>query len=703
MLQILAQKESTKDMNEQEKIIEEKYLNKTLNILKGIVAKEDSDCKTAEEIFDSENQAYLNAMKDMDLNTLSEETALIVGNMQSALQQRVEELDRLRLERDVYEKMQDSPYFAKIDIRPDDSNEDEKYYIGRHTLNDENNNFVVLDWRSPIASVFYDYEVGRAQIVSDNATLGIDLLGKRQFKIEDSKLIYYFDTNIAIEDELLQDALGQNSSHSMKSIVQTIQAEQNKIIRSPSGVDLVVNGVAGSGKTAIALHRISYLLYKLKGKLTSDSVLVLSHNNAFSSYISQVLPELAERDVNKVVLDSLCHKAISGIADIEDKYQQMDRIINNPSQVNSWSIKTSYEFYEKLNEYVNNVVIAEFKPKTFVIMGTILTKEKLSAMYYKTFAGQSLFTRICWMSDGIVNDCFYNVKNAGVLKKLKIEIFEKLYSFVENKKPLGHYLDFLKSIGLDMKLRNGKIKNEDAYPIWYIYMCLKGYVINDKIKHLVIDEMQEYSAVQLKIIDMLYPCCKTMLGDVSQFISQGQAQKILDNYDKIFGQEINRMDLNKSYRSTMQITKFFGYLGGLGNIEYVKRSGDEVGMIKCGNMVNKIVELLKSNDKYNTIAITTKTNKQAKELYTLLHDKVEDLTLISSNKDVLDKKVSIISAFNSKGLEFDYVIMYNVSEDNYNNDFDRNLLFIQASRAMHKLDLVADSDFATIIQDYKRD
>ena len=212
--------------------------------------------------------------------------------------------------------MIDSPYFAKIDILPKDTNEKEKYYIGMQTLNNEKNDFVVLDWRSPIASVFYDYQVGPAKIISDNSSLDIDLINKRQFKILNSKLKYYFDTNIAIEDELLQDALGQNNSNSMKSIVQTIQSEQNAIIRSPEGVNLVVNGVAGSGKTAIALHRIAYLLYKLKGKLSSDSVLVLSHNNAFSSYISQVLPELAEQDVRKVILDVLCSKNLAYIASI---------------------------------------------------------------------------------------------------------------------------------------------------------------------------------------------------------------------------------------------------------------------------------------------------------------------------------------------------------------------------------------------------
>ena len=689
-------------MNEQERQQEEKYLNNTLDILSKKIVRENSDCDSAESDFAKENQLYLNAMKDMDLNTLSEETALIVGNMQSALEQKVQEINRLKFERDIYVKMQDSPYFAKIDIKPDDTNAIEKYYIGRHTLNDENNHFVVLDWRSPIASVFYDYEVGRAQIVSDNATLGIDLLGKRQFKIENGKLIYYFDTNIAIEDELLQDALGQNSSHSMKSIVQTIQAEQNKIIRSPSAVNLVVNGVAGSGKTAIALHRISYLLYKLKGKLTSDSVLVLSHNNAFSSYISQVLPELAEQDVNKIILDNLCRKALSGIADIEDKYQQMDRIINNPNQIRNWQQKTSYQFFDKLNQYVENVISKEFKPKTFVIMGTILTKEKLNKMYYDTYSGKSLFTRICWMSDAIVNDCFYNVNNSGVLKKLKIEIFEKLYSFVENKKPISLYLDFLKLLGLDMKLRGNKIKNEDAYPIWYIDMYLKGYTVNTKIQHLIIDEMQEYSAVQLKIIDLLYPCCKTMLGDTTQFIKHDQAETTLSNYDKIFNQAINRMDLNKSYRSTMQITKFFAYLAGINNIEYVKRSGDEIRTIKYSatDEVSKIKELIQENDKFATIAIITKTNKQAKELYEKLKSNIQDLTLISNNKDVLDNKISIISAFNSKGLEFDYVIMYNASEENYKSEFDYNLMFITASRAMHKLDIISDSDFSEKIIDY---
>ncbi len=689
------------NMNTKEREKEEKYLSRTLDILRSVVAEEETECVSAEAEFNRENEKYLASLKDMDLNTLSDETAITVANMQSALEYKMQALSRLKLEKDVYKKMLSSPYFASIDILPVDTNTKEKYYLGTHTLNDDNNNFVVLDWRSPIASVYYDYQVGKAKVVSDNSTLDIDLLNKRQFKIVDGKLEYFFDTNIAIEDELLQDALGRNGSNLMKSIVQTIQSQQNKVIRSSDGVDLIVNGVAGSGKTAIALHRIAYLLYKMKGKLTSDSVLVLSHNNAFSSYISQVLPELAEQDVSKVILDVLCAKALHKIAPIENKYESIDRIINNPSQVESWRAKTSLWFYRRIKDYCYNVIAQSFKPKSFMIMGNIIPVEKISRMYYEVYSEQNIFTRLVWMSEALVNDYFYNVKSAGAIKKLKIEIYEKLHSFVEAKKPVAEYLDFLKTIGLEMRLRGDKIKNEDAYGIWYIKMFLAGYKPNTNIKHLVVDEVQEYSALQLKIIDMLYPATKTMLGDVGQCVEYNGAKEIYENIEDILGKSVEKVELTKSYRSTMQITKFFAHLANNKSLEYVHRAGDEVGLVACesNSELSTIARLLKDNKSYHTKAIITKTNRQARQLYARLHAKMKNVSLISSNKDVLSENVNIISAFNSKGLEFDYVIVHDASNTNYVTDYDKNLLFIASSRAVNKLDLLSTTDFCSTIKE----
>lgn len=693
-------------MKEKDRQVEQEYLNTTLAILSQNIKDVEVDFEENQKLFDEENQKYLNAMKDMDLNTLSEETELAVANMQVALEQKVALVNKLKAECEIYKKMLNSPYFAKINLVPSDTQKEEKYYIGMHTLNDSENNFVILDWRSPIASVFYDYQVGKAKIFADNLNpLDVDLVGKRQFKIENGKLVYFFDTNIAIEDELLQDALGQNSSNSMKSIVQTIQAEQNKIIRSPEGVDLVVNGVAGSGKTAIALHRIAYLLYKLKGKLTSDSVVVVSQNNAFSSYISQVLPELAEQDVAKIILDVLCQKNLAKIADIEMKYEQIDRVINNEEQKNVWRQKTSLEFFEELDNYCKNVISQMFKPKSFMVMGVIIPEEKLRKLYFEMYAEQSMFTRICWMSEALVEDYFYNVKSSSATKRLKIEIFEKLFSFVQEKKPVSLYLKFLTDNNMKMSLRGNRIKNEDAYAIWYIRMYVLGYKANTFVKHLVVDEMQEYSALQIKILNMLYPCTKTYLGDYLQNIEKESAKKTINNFAKISGATINFVELNKSYRSTMQITKFFAFLSDNKDIAYVHRSGDEVGFVKY-DLVEEIAcikKLIKQNSKFATIAIITKTNKQAKELYRKLRTEIRNVSVVLNNQDVLRSKISIMSAYNSKGLEFDYVLVYDASVDNYRTDNDNNLLFICASRAMHKLDVLTTSEFCDKIVKYRKD
>ena len=689
-------------MTEKDKILETNYLNDTLSTLQDFVSKGETNVVKMEEEFKVENEQYLNTLKSLSLNEMSEETAVVVEGLQRGLDHKLNELNLIKSETAIYKTMLPNPYFAKIDIVPSDTNQKEKYYLGVHTL-EEDEKFIILDWRSPIASVFYDYPVGPAKIITDSTSLDVELINKRQFKIEDSKLKYFFDTNVAIEDELLKDALGQNSSNSMKSIVQTIQQEQNNIIRSSENVTLVVNGVAGSGKTAIGLHRIAYLLYKLKGKLSSNSILLLSHNNAFSSYISSVLPELAEEDVKKQVLDFECYRKLKSIAPIEYKYEQMERVISSAEQAEIWRKKVSYKFLTSLTDYLNNVVANDFKPTSFSILGNLIEKEKIKNLYFEMYKKQNIFTRLKWISEALFESCFYNVKSKGVAKKIKIEIFEKLFSFVKQKKPLSIYLDFLKVNGLSMSLRNGKIKNEDAYAIWYIKMFVYGYESSGDIKHLVVDEMQEYSAIQLKIIDMLYPCTKTILGDVKQCVEYGGALDIYEHFSDIFSEQVEKVLLNKSYRSTKQITDLFKYLIDDNTIQSVDRLGDEVGFVKAEKSIfSKLVKLTRKNNKFASIAIITKTNKQAKFLYNKLNNHIDNLKLIGDNKELLSNGINIISAFNSKGLEFDYVIVYDASEENYSTSYEMNLLFIACSRAMHKLDLVTVNNFCNKIENYKK-
>ncbi len=683
-------------MEEKELLLEQKYLDTTLNILNKTVSDNEAGISVLENEFNADNAKYLASLKDMDLNTLSDETALVVEQMQRGLQQKLDELERAKLEQSVYERMIDSPYFAKIDILHEDQ-EQEKYYIGTHTLLD-NNKFYILDWRTPIASVFYDYEVGDAAIKLEKGDEHIKLLNKRQFKIEQSKLKYFFDTNVAIEDELLKDALGQNSSATMHSIVQTIQSEQNRIIRAQDNVNLIVNGVAGSGKTAIALHRIAYLLYKNKNSLDADSVVVLSQNNAFSSYISQVLPELAERDVKKYILDQICAKSLTNIAPIECKYQQVERLIKRPKDLQEWKIKSSFEFCQALEKYCSEVVAKTFAPKSFYVMGKLIEGEKIYKMYYEKYATKSIYTRLLWISEALAEDYFYNITSTSTLRRLKQEFFSKLMTFLPRVKSVEIYLDFLKQQGLGMRLIGKAIKNEDAYAMWYIRMYIHGFGANTKIKHLVVDEMQDYSALQIKIIDMLFPCNKTMLGDVEQSVDKS-SKAIFYDLSKILN-DVAVVNINKSYRSTMQITDLFRYIGQIDDLHSIDRMGDEVGLISLDedNEISQISNMVKAYDG-GRVAIITKTNAEAKKLYSKLKDTI-DVNLVLTNRDNLDSKTNIMSAFNSKGLEFDYVIVYNVSKDNYAVDLDYRILYIALSRAMHKLDITYIGEPASKINDY---
>ena len=346
--------------------LEKEYLSNTLELIGLKLNNLNVSSNHLEGIFNESNKEYFEYLKS-NANKMNEEDVVELVNLQGRLDDLQEDSRDYVKMQSVYNKMLGKPYFASIRIKEDIEPDEEKYYIGIHSLVDDNKNFRVVDWRSPIASIFYDYEEGECEIRTNSSILNCDLLSKRQYGIEDGKLNYFFDTTINIEDEILKEALAQSSTNKMKAIVQTIQKEQNQIIRGDENKNLIVQGVAGSGKTAIALHRIAYLIYKMKGKITSKNIMFLSPNNAFSSYISSVLPDLAEDDVDKIQLDLVARKYLKKHLILERRYQQIDRIISE-SDLSEYKYKTSYRFLEELLEFAHRNYIDNFHNKLIYIL-----------------------------------------------------------------------------------------------------------------------------------------------------------------------------------------------------------------------------------------------------------------------------------------------------------------------------------------------
>lgn len=674
------------------------YLKETLALLDDKLNKIEKNSSLVENTFNDSKEEYFDYLKN-NANKFNDDDFVEIVSLQSRLDDIQNYSANLEKDKNAYIKMKNKPYFASIDIVESGDDQIEKYYIGIHSLiNNDNKTFKVIDWRSPIANIFYDNEIGKCQIKTNSSILNCELKAKRQFGIDKGVLNYYIDSSINIDDNLLQEALAKNTSQQMKTIVQSIQKEQNAIIRGDESKNLIVQGVAGSGKTAIALHRIAFILYKLKGKILSKNINFISPNNAFSSYISSVLPDLAEDDIQKIQLDDIARFYLKKNLILEKKYEQIERLINCQN-LEEYNYKTSYSFLLELIEFANKNYIENFHMNDFEVNGVLIDGSKINDLFFGKYKDRDLFTRFKWITDNIFDIYFYKIKNVDKINKYKQYIFTKLYANVNNKNCVKAYMNFLNFKGLKLSLVGNKVKNEDAYAILFFKMFIYGLNKFDDISYLVIDEMQDYSAVQMYILNYLYDCPKTLLGDYNQTINPHLSKNIIASFKDILNGDNIVLELNKTYRSTQEIVNFYNKIGQKSDVNAVDRHGNEIQIIKISSEkkskeLSDIIHNLQ-NKGYQSIAIITKTNNEAKDLACQL--KNLNLNLIDDNVDFYDNKTCIISIYNSKGLEFDAVILYNVS-NNYVTEIDRNLLYIASTRALHELIITYEDDISKIIE-----
>ena len=682
--------------------LEKEYLEDTLELINLKLNELKLSSNHLEGIFDESNKEYFDYLKS-NANKMNEEDVVELVNLQGRLDDLQEDSRDYVKMQSVYNKMLNKPYFASIRIKEDIEPDEEKYYIGIHSLVDNNKTFRVVDWRSPIASIFYDYEEGECELRTNSSILNCNLLNKRQYGIEEGRLNYFFDTTINIEDEILKEALAQSSTNKMKAIVQTIQKEQNQIIRGDENKNLIVQGVAGSGKTAIALHRIAYLIYKMKGKITSKNIMFLSPNNAFSSYISSVLPELAEDDVDKIQLDLVARKYLKKHLILERRYQQIDRIISS-SDLSDYKYKTSAKFLEDLLEFANKNYIDNFHIDSMTIKDIEIDTRKIHKLFFDRYKDRDLFTRLKWITDNIYDLYFFKYKKPETVVKLKEMIFVKLYSFVDNKNCVKAYMNFLKEKGLKLELVGDRVKNEDAYGILFFKLFVFGLDKYDNIKHLMIDEMQDYSPVQMYILNYLFDCPMTILGDYNQSITPEVAKSNFDYLRGLLGDDSVVLRLGKSYRSTIEIAEFFNKIGHTEKSEVVSRTGEKVDLMVANErqVVEQLLNLIKSfQDKgYKSIGIVTKNNAIARDLHSKVSVANSQVNLIDDNIDAYDNKVCIISAFNSKGLEFDAVVIID-SDKYYSTEIDRHIMYVASTRALHKLCVLSIDKESSFIKEIK--
>lgn len=592
---------------------------------------------------------------------------------------------------DVWKKLKktkDSPYFASIHFQEDNEELAEKLYIGRFSFMYEHE-LLIVDWRSPIASMFYDYEVGPAEYLAPMGRITGHLLRKRQFKIEDGILQFVLESSLNIQDNLLQRVLSHTSNEKMKSIISTIQKEQNIIIRDEQANVIIIQGVAGSGKTSIALHRISFLLYRFKDRLSAKNITILSPNKVFGDYISTVLPELGDEPIYESSFEEIASiqlhgtiKFISEKAPIELKDEAMAKRI---------TFKSTLAFVHQLDTFLQEITTRVFVSEAYTFQQYTIPAEDIQKRFgaYRTVPFKKRLRLVADdLQHQLVKECPRGEKlpSAGMILK-------SLNKMLHIKNSLTLYKEFYKWVHTpDMLVLPEKhtLEWNDVYPFLYIHSAYAGLQTSTSIKHVVIDEMQDYTPIQYAVINRLFPCQKTILGDFGQRIHPNHLHTLQD-LQTLF-QDAKLVELIKSYRSTYEIITFANSIQQAIQLEPIERHGDIPLILSCRNerdMFHKIEEKLQRfhESEYTSLGIIVKTQALAQSLYEQLTLRYK-INLVTVESTSFHKGISITSIHMSKGLEFDEVLLLDVNDENYHNEYDKNLLYIAATRAMHRLTLL---------------
>lgn len=583
-------------------------------------------------------------------------------------------------------KSESSPYFGRVDFNGD------KIYIGLTYL-DKNYDHLIYDWRSPISNLFYECEIGNAEYEVKEGTIKGIMTKKRQYKIEDGKLIRVFDSNLNIVDDLLQEVLGNESSDKMKNIVDTIQKEQNEIIRDVAHKNLIVEGIAGSGKTSVALHRIAFLLYKINN-LKSKDILILSPNNVFSEYISNVLPELGEDNTQNTTWSDFANSFIKEYKGVESFTNFVKRYYEKEN-INDFSkIKLSDEFKDIIDEYIakftKNVEFTsgiECKYKDYDI-------DTLNKLLHERYSTIPLFGRIELISENIAN---YNDGGKYKNKYIK-ELLTRLNVSKDYKKiykGLFETEEFIKKYGIiDTSYINDKIINYDDSLI-FIYMkgLLEGFPYNGIMKQIVVDEAQDYTPLQYFILKTIFKNASfTILGDVNQTINPYYKYDTLKKLDKIFTSRTANLRLTKTYRSSKEIIEYTNKILNLDFVSAIRNNNDIPVVFKKEKNIKEdlIKNINKLKNKYKSIAVITKNDKEANKIYNLLKNDL-DISLIKTDSNIFDRNLVVVPSYVSKGLEFDSVIIYTEKDNKYTDD-EKYLYYVSCTRCQHELVIYNQED-----------
>ncbi|WP_281974821.1 RNA polymerase recycling motor HelD [Halobacillus litoralis] len=750
---------------------EQAYLDNVMETIAKQINEVEADTEKRKEDVINIRRHFWDDLK-INMDTFDDYLETIIGMRQQAQDLSVSQgthrhafnrLSRLK-------RIEKVPYFGRIDFAEEGTDDTEQIRIGVSMLTDETNeNILIYDWRAPISSVYYDYPPGPAEYSTPGGIVRGDLEKKLQYNISNGLIESMFDTSLTIGDEILQGVLGKGSNKYMHSIVATIQREQNKIIRNVRGSLLIVQGAAGSGKTSAALQRIAYILYKYRETLKANQIILFSPNNMFSSYVSHVLPELGEENMQQETFQDYLEYRLGKSFNVEDPYDQLEYLLNAAAdplyktRKASIQLKASSSFFEAINRYRESLETSGMIFKGIKFRGhTLISSKQITEIFYSKDTSLRFLNRIEKLKEWLIREIDKIEKTElskswvqGEIELLSKEELQKVFTQLEKTedfnedsfnfyekqhkvlarmivrrklKPLRKRVEALQFINIKRlykqlfensmstklwnegevpdrwgevcvltrnMLEEGNLFQEDATPYLLLKELIQGFQSNTAIKHVLVDEAQDYSVFQFEFLKRLFPAARmTVLGDFNQAIFAHA-----DNFEdfhaltSLYGQsETESIVLDRSYRSTRQIIDFTRQLIPEGEqIKAFDREGEKPALTKLADhaelheeIIAKIDYLQNSGD--HTIAVICKTAAESSAAYQALST-VRDLKLVKKNTGEYQQGVIVIPAYLAKGIEFDAVILYDASNQVYGEENLRRLFYTACTRAMHHLQI----------------
>lgn len=707
------------------------------------------------------------------------ETAASIKQQAELLSERERTHKHLDKHLNILSRLKYSPYFGRIDFLEKGEPLKDQIYLGIASLMDEQDeNFLIYDWRAPISSLYYDYSPGPAKYKTPEGTIEGEMNLKRQFIIRASEIKGMFDTGVTIGDEMLQEVLGNNASTQMKSIVATIQREQNEIIRNERTKILIVQGAAGSGKTSAALQRVAYLLYRYRGTLNSENIMLFSPNPLFNSYVATVLPELGEENMQQSTFQEYLNSRLGKEFNVEDPFTQMEYLLSGNGEEKEHQIrvegiryKASLNYKHIIDRYAKGLAKEGLIFRDLTFRGDVfISKKEIHDYFYSLDESIAIPNRMQLVKEWLLRDLKRKVRQERsrswveeevqyldkedfmeAFKKLQEknnssqntfddfeqeqkllaemvvkEKFKPLFARVKSMRfidsPQIYHQLFKEAENLDehlpvhwdhickqtvAKLKDREIPYEDATPYVYLQDLIEGRKSKSAIRHIFIDEAQDYSPFQFAFIQKLFPFSKmTLLGDFNQAIFSGAtgAETVLSDFN-ISEESIESFALTKTYRSTKEIVNFTSSLiEGGENIEPFNRTGRKpvVTVIEPDKITGLITTKIKDfkHEGHRTIAVICRTAGESKKAFEALKNEFS-LHLIEKGTISYEKGILVIPSYLAKGIEFDAVILYDCSQ--YKKESERKLFYTVCTRAMHELHMITTTGISPLMEIASKD